>query len=176
MEHPTRRSLPRRANCSPRPRPGQSLVEMVLSLLILLLLIFGGMDGIQIMMAHYAVGQAARAAAHQAALDGGPSPAVDAVARLILDTSMSTRSSNATIATTCAQPCDRFSAVTVEITYRDEVWAPLWPGGSIFTVRKATTRTTEKDGGNASGPASANGPGSGSPPVYCGIPGGPSCP
>ncbi len=176
MEQQSLRRVPAGAKHYQRQRPGQSLVELALSLLILLGIIFGGLDGIQIMMAHYAVGQAARAAAHQAALDGGPSPAVDAVARLILDTSMSTRSSNATIVTTCSQPCDRFSPVTVEITYHDEVWAPLWPGGSTFTVRKATTRTTEKDGGAGSGPATANGPGSGSPPVYCGIPGGPPCP
>ncbi len=160
-----------------RPRrPGQSLVELALTLLILLTLIFGGIDGIQIAMAHYAVGQAARAAAHQAALDGGPSPATDAVARLILDRSMSTSASRATITTTCATPCQRFSPVTVEITYRDAVWAPLWPGGSTFTVQKAATRATEKDGGSSSGPASVNGPGTDSPPAYCGILGGPPCP
>ncbi len=161
---------------SQRRRHGQSLVELALSLLILLTLIFGGIDAIQIAMAHYAVGQAARAAAHQAALDGGPSPAADAVAHLILNRSMSTSASKATITTTCAAPCQRFSPVTVEITYQDAVWAPLWPGGSTFTARKAATRATEKDAGSSSGPASVNGPGEGSPSVYCGVLGGPPCP
>jgi hypothetical protein len=159
-----------------RQRPGQSLVELTLCLMILLAIIFGGMDALQIMMAHYAVGQAARAAAHQAALDGGPSSAVNDVAKLILDASMSTRASKATIHTTCDNPCDRFSPVTVEIAYQDQLWAPLWPGDATFSVRKAATRTTEKDAGSGTGSATANGPGSGSPPQYCGIPGGPPCP
>ncbi len=159
-----------------RLRSGQSLVELTLCLMILLTIIFGAIDGLQIIMAHYAVGQAARAAAHQAALDGGPSPAVDDVAKLILDTSMSTQASKATIYTTCDSPCDRFSPVTVEIAYHDQVWAPLWPGGATFNVRKAATRTTEKDAGASTASSSVNGPSTGAPPVYCGIPGGAPCP
>ncbi len=159
-----------------RQRPGQSLVELALCLMILFAIIFGAIDGIQIIMAHYAVGQAARAAAHQAALDGGPSPAVNDVAKLILNTSMSTDASKATILTTCATPCDRFSPVTVEIAYHDQVWAPLWPGGATFNVRKAATRTTEKDAGPGTASSSVNGPSAGAPPVYCWIPGGAPCP
>lgn len=158
-----------------RQRHGQSLVELALCLLILLGIIFGGIDGMQITMAHYAVGQAVRAAVHQAALDGGPSPAVNDVATLILDTSMSTDASKAMIVTTCATPCDRFSPVTVEIAYQDQVWAPLWPGGATFTVRKAATRTTEKDAGSGTA-SSVNGPSTGAPPVYCGIPACAPCP
>lgn len=176
MQQAMRHKYPGRTLLRARQRRGQSLVELALCLMILLAIIFGAIDGLQMVMAHYAVGQAARAAAHQAALDGGPSPAVNDVAKLILDTSMSTRASRATIYTTCDTPCDRFSPATVEIAYQDQLWAPLWLGGATFSLRKAATRTTEKDAGSGAGSATANRPGSGSPPVYCGIPGGPPCP
>ena len=51
---------------------GQAMVEMALVMVILLLLILGGLDGLQILMTQYTVNQAVRAAAHQAALIGGP--------------------------------------------------------------------------------------------------------
>ena len=53
-------------------RPGQSLVEFALVLGVLLLIILGGIDAVQILMTQYTVNQAVRASAHQAALVGGP--------------------------------------------------------------------------------------------------------
>src|SRR5438045_3615537 len=54
------------------PAPGQALVEMALALGIILLVILCGLDLLQIVMTQYTVSQAVRAAAHQAALIGGP--------------------------------------------------------------------------------------------------------
>src|SRR6266545_6752660 len=54
------------------PSPGQAMVEMAIVIGILLLVILGGLDVLQIQMTQYTVSQAVRAAAHQAALIGGP--------------------------------------------------------------------------------------------------------
>jgi TadE-like protein len=80
---------------------GQAMVELSLALMVLLLLVLGAISTIQILMAQYSVAQAARAAAHQAALIGGADGAggnladaggrVAEAARLILDGGMGTR-------------------------------------------------------------------------------------
>ena len=137
---------------------GQAMVEMTLVIGILLLVILGGLDGLQIMMTQYTVSQAVRAAAHQAALIGGPdgqngawgdgahpSGTVADTARVILDSGMVTDSSKATITVSCARtPCRRYDAITVRITYQDAIWAPIGP----FQVAHAdlsATRLAEKD-------------------------------
>src|SRR5688500_10298109 len=72
-------------------RAGQSLVELAIVLPLLALLIFGGIDAVQVLMTNYTVERAVRAAAHQAALDGGASSAVNTVAELILDSGIGMR-------------------------------------------------------------------------------------
>lgn len=131
---------------------------MALVIGILLLVILGGADALQIMMTEYTVSQAVRAAAHQAALIGGldgqngawgdgahPSGTVADTARLVLDSDMVTDSSKAAITVSCARtPCRRYDPITVRITYQDAIWAPLGP----FQLAKAdlsATRLAEKD-------------------------------
>jgi len=134
------------------------MVEMALVIGILLLVILGGIDVLQVQMTQYTVSQAVRAAAHQAALIGGPdgqngswgsgthpSGTVADTARLILDSGMMTDSGKAAITVTCARrPCRRYDPITVRITYQDAIWAPIGP----FQLVKAdlgATRLAEKD-------------------------------
>ncbi len=138
---------------------GQALVELALVIGIVLLVILGGIDALQILTTQYTVSQAVRAAAHQAALLGGPdgqngswgntsappSGTVAETARVILDSGMLTDSHKATISVTCAtKPCRRYSAVTVRITYADDLWAPLGPFQTLQADLSAT-RAAEKD-------------------------------
>lgn len=144
-----------------RPRAGgQAMVEMAIVIGVLLLVILGGLDCLQLAMTNYTVSQAVRAAAHQAALIGGPdgqnggwgpaaspkaSGTVAQTARTILDSGMVTDATKATISVSCAHPCRRYSAITVRITYAEAVWAPF-PG--VFTtinVSQSATRAAEKD-------------------------------
>jgi len=137
---------------------GQAMVEMAIVIGVLLLVILGGLDVLQIQMTQYTVSQAVRAAAHQAALIGGPdgqngswgdgarpSGTVADTARVILDSGMVTNSSKATITVSCARtPCRRYDPITVRITYQDAIWAPIGP----FQLAKAdlsATRLAEKD-------------------------------
>src|SRR5215813_9984515 len=119
-------ALHQRSRCvgfpNPEPRTlnpiqvsGQALVEMALVMGILLLVILGGLDGLQILMTQYTVNQAVRASAHQAALIGGPDGAngslktngthatgtVAETARTILNSGMMTNTDDATITVTC---------------------------------------------------------------------------
>jgi hypothetical protein len=147
-----------RQTCARQRLRGQAMVEMALVIGILLLVILGGADALQIMMTQYTVSQAVRAAAHQAALIGGPDGASGAwgdgahpsgtvadTARLVLDSGMVTDSSKAAITVSCARtPCRRYDAITARITYQDAIWAPLGP----FQLAKAdlsATRLAEKD-------------------------------
>ena len=134
------------------------MVEMALVLLVLLLLILGGIDGLQMLLTHYTVSQAVCAAAHQAALVGGPDGAngtwgvgthpsgtVAETARLILDSGMVTSASKATITVSCAHtPCRRYDPITVRLVYQDTVWVPIGPFEPISFNRSAT-RLAEKD-------------------------------
>ena len=138
---------------------GQALIEMALAMGVLLLFVLGGLDCLQLLMTNYTVSQAVRAAAHQAALIGGPdgqngswgegthpSGAVAETARVILDSGMATHSTNATITMSCARtPCRRYDPISVRIQYRDDVWAPF-PG--VFrevTADLSAVRLAEKD-------------------------------
>lgn len=138
-------------------RRGQAMVEMAMVIGILLLVVLGGIDGLQILMTQYSVAQAARAAAHQAALIGGPDGANGALdghatgsiaetARLVLDSGMMTDARQATITVSCAgSPCRRYSPITVRITYQGELWAPIGPFTAVGADISAT-RASEKDG------------------------------
>lgn len=141
---------------------GQALVEMALAMGVLLLFTLGALNCLQLMMTQYTVSQAVRAAAHQAALIGGPdgqngswdgegglpSGTVAETARVILDAGMVTDSTHSTITVTCARiPCRRYDPITVRIRYRDDVWAPF-PG--VFREVHAdlsAVRLAEKDRG-----------------------------
>jgi len=140
--------------------PGQAMVEMALVIGIVLLVILGGLDLLQIAMTQYTVSQAVRASAHQAALIGGPDGAngtwgegsghptgtIAETARTILDSGMVTDARKATITVTCARtPCRRYDPITVRIQYRDSVWAPF--PGLLTDVRPdlSATRASEKD-------------------------------
>jgi Flp pilus assembly protein TadG len=142
-----------------RPRRGQALVEMALVIGIVLLVILGGLDGLQILMTQYTVNQAVRASAHQAALIGGPDGSngnlqtsgthatgtVAETARTILNSGMVTSANNATITVTCVRnPCRRYDAITVRITYQTGIWAPLGPFKLVKADLKAI-RLAEKD-------------------------------
>jgi Flp pilus assembly protein TadG len=139
--------------------PGQAMVEMALVLAILLLLILGGIDGLQILMTQYTVNQAVRASAHQAALIGGPDGAngslktsgahatgtIADTARTILNSGMVTSANNAAITVACARnPCRRYDSITVQITYQAGIWAPIGPFKLVTADLKAT-RLAEKD-------------------------------
>ena len=138
---------------------GQAMVEMAIVIGVLLLVILGGLDCLQLLMTNYTVSQAVRASAHQAALLGGldgssgswgnatkPTGTVAETARVILDSGMATDAHKAMITVTCARtPCRRYDPITVRITYREAVWAPC-PG--VFTEATAdlsATRLAEKD-------------------------------
>jgi len=167
-----------------RPRfahtPGQAMVELAIAMGVLLLLILGAIDAIQIMMTQYTVNQAARAAAHQAALIGGMDSSRDRnaawlrmldgvdgtvaqTARAILDSGMTTSSTKASIAVTCSpSPCRRYSAITVRLYYYDDLWAPAGP----FTAVEADYRATRVAEQDQQTPGGGGGPGP--------IPGGPT--
>jgi len=124
------------------------MVEMTIVLLLLTMLVFGAVCALQILMAQYTVAQAARVAAHQAALiggDDGPNGTVAGMAREVLDGGMGTRSDRASISVQCAtDPCRRYAAITVRISYRDELWAPIGPFGEVVADASAT-RAAERD-------------------------------
>ncbi|MFO7168289.1 MAG: TadE/TadG family type IV pilus assembly protein [Chloroflexota bacterium] len=137
------------------------MVEMTIVMLILLLLVFGAITVMQILMTQYTVAQAARAAAHQAALLGGPdgpdgglatAPGqVAESARLILDGGMGTSAARATMTVTCRNAegqavsrCRRYDAITVRIQYDDTPWAPIGPFDRIRADISAT-RAAERD-------------------------------
>ena len=141
------------------PAPGQAMVELALVIGLLLIVLLGGLDLLQIAMTQYTVSQAVRASAHQAALIGGPDGAngswgdgghptgtIAETARTILDSGMVTDATRATITVTCARtPCRRYDPITVRIQYRDSVWAPF--PGLLTDVHPdlSATRASEKD-------------------------------
>jgi Flp pilus assembly protein TadG len=132
-----------------------------MALFILLLVLLGMVDTVQIMMTRYTVAQAVRAAAHQAALIGGPDGTNGALsttkdgrakgtiadtARLIFDSGMATDSSKATIHVTCgSSPCRRYNPITVRIQYQDTLWVPI-PMFTDVHADLSATRAAEKDG------------------------------
>jgi Flp pilus assembly protein TadG len=128
-----------------RRRTGQALVELTLVLPILMLVVLGLVSVGQLLLANYTVNQAARAAAHQAALSGGTASVASNTAKQVIDSGIGMHSGNAQITTQCTRnPCRRYAAVTVQIHYRDSFWAPL-PGMSSFQISSSATRAAERD-------------------------------
>jgi hypothetical protein len=125
--------------------PGQAIVELMIVLGILITLILGLVGVGQVLLANYTVSQAARAAAHQAAVAGGAAEPAEAAARNILEGGVGTDPEGAEVRVRCAAPCRRYDPVSVEIVYRGAFWAPLPPLFTDFTVRAAATRAAERD-------------------------------
>ena len=128
-----------------RKAPGQALVELMVVLGVLLTLILGMVCVGQILLANYTLSQAARAAAHQAAIAGGAPDVAVLAARNVIDGGVGTRAADATITVSCDQPCRRYAPVTVSIVYSGAFWAPLPPLFTEFTVRATATRAAERD-------------------------------
>ncbi len=144
---------------------GQAVVEFVIVLGLLLTLIFSLVCIGQILLANYTVTQAARAAAHQAALAGGASTAARDAAEQILESGVGTSaaSDKLSLRVVCEDParigpndepgdpsntasiCRRYYPVTVRVQYRDSFWAPLPPLFTAFTVNAQATRAAERD-------------------------------
>jgi len=132
---------------SSRRQRGASLVEFALVLPILIVLIIGGIDALQLVTSHYLVAWATREAAHQAALDGGASTQAEQLAAVILENGI-TDATYATVAVACPASCARYQPITVTIRYTASVWVPLGPFNTIQIVRTAT-RASERDGAAA---------------------------
>ena len=136
-----------------RSSRGQALAETALMFFILVLVVFGSLVALQWVLTDYTVTQAARAAVHQAALVGGydgERGSVEQTARTALDTSLTTRSEHADIQVTCADPCRRYSAITVDIQYVDEPWIAIGPFQQI-RAHARITRAAEQDGPGTGG-------------------------
>lgn len=135
----------RLAQTAPR-QPGQALVEFLLVVPILLLLVLGLTCVGQILLANYTVSQAARAAAHQAAIAGGEPDAAYTTAEQVIDAGVGTSYRDAAVTVRCERaPCRRYDPVAVVIVYRSGFWAPLPPLFTNFTVRAEATRAAERD-------------------------------
>ncbi|RMD75659.1 MAG: pilus assembly protein [Chloroflexi bacterium] len=129
-------------------KKGQTLIEMALALPILLTLVVGLFSVGQLLLTHYAVNQAARAAAHQAALTGGDRTATETAARQALAGSAWVTPSNSEVVIACPRrPCRRYDPITVEVRYRAALWIPiaLLPFGDELVVRASATRAAERD-------------------------------
>lgn len=124
---------------------GQAIVELTISLGVLLTLILGLVGAGQILLANYAVSQAARAGAHQAAIDGGGAEAAERAARNVIAGGVGTQSGAAEVEVRCPAPCRRYAPVTVSVVYTGALWAPVPPLLSEFTVRASATRAAERD-------------------------------
>lgn len=127
---------------------GQAIVEFVMVLGIFLGLVFGLIGVGQMLLANYAVNQAARAAAHQAAIAGGQSRPAEDAAELVLNAGVGTHISRATVAVNCVPvsggaTCRRYDPVTVTVVYQDRLWVPF--PLDEFTLRAEATRASERD-------------------------------
>ncbi len=131
-----------------RRNQGQALVETLLALPILLLLVLGLIGLGQILLANYTVTQAARAAAHQAAIAGGGATgeaAARATAQQVIAAGVGMEPDQAQVTVTCAAPCRRYASITVTVRYQGEFWAPLPPLFTAFEVRAEAVRAAERD-------------------------------
>lgn len=131
-----------------RCRRGQALIETVLTLPILLLLMFGLIGLGQVLLANYTVIQAARAAAHQAAIAGGGRMGETMAwqtAQQVIAAGVGMDPGRAQIEVACDPPCRRYAPITVTVHYRGTYWAPLPPLFTDFTVSARTVRAAERD-------------------------------
>ncbi|MEI8166251.1 MAG: TadE family protein [Chloroflexales bacterium] len=132
-----------------RMRPherGQALIEFAIVIGLFLTLILGLVCVGQVLLANYAVSQAARAAAHQAAIAGGVPDAAYAAATQVIDAGIGTDATAATVTVTCTrQPCRRYDPITVTVDYAGAFWAPLPPIFTTFALHAQATRAAERD-------------------------------
>lgn len=132
-----------------RPRRAQSLVEFALVVGPLLLIIFCGINALQLLLTRQAITQAAVVAANRAALVGGDDREINRgdvvrAAEQVLDSGTITRASEATITVACAAQCRRYDPITVNIAYAGQYWVPLGPFTTL-SLRAAVTRASEQD-------------------------------
>lgn len=143
-----------------RKERGQAVVETVIVIGIFLVLILGLTCVGQILLANYTVSQAARAAAHQAAIEGGEpdSAKIAAESAINAGVGMEYSSESTTITVTCRKPssdpakpgpqvsvCRRYYPISVRITYTDEFWVQMPPLFTGFAVQVDATRAAERD-------------------------------
>jgi Flp pilus assembly protein TadG len=134
---------------------GQALIEFSLVLMLLVTLIFGTIGTLQVILTTYAVGHAARSAAHEAALIGGydgPQGRVWRAAAQALDGGMATHSTKAMIEVTCRRldgaitsTCRRYDLITITVVYRDQPWVPMPPFLGELQISASASRTSEQD-------------------------------
>lgn len=133
-----------------RKRRGQGMVEAAIVLPILFLVILCGLDALQVYIAHYTVNQAARVAAHQAALLGGYDQSVADIAATTLNSGIFTNAASMVISGGCGsapdyrRACRRYDAITIKIIYTSQVFVPFGPFNQ-FTVTRYATRAAEQD-------------------------------
>lgn len=136
----------RALSATSRRERGQAIVELIVVLPVLLMLLLGMVSLGQLLLANYTVNQAARAAAHQAAIAGGEPEAAYSAAESVIDSGVGTSFANATVRVACErEPCRRYDPITVDVTYRGGFWAPLPPLFNEFSVRASATRAAERD-------------------------------
>jgi TadE-like protein len=109
-------------------RVGQAMVELTLVIGLFMLLILGLVSVGQVLLANYTVSQAARAAAHQAAIAGGAPEAAEAAAAQVLDAGVGTRARSLP----SLRPCDCHGGLPGRI-----LGAPAAP---LHRVRRARRR------------------------------------
>ena len=130
--------------------PGQSLVELAIVLPLLLMLLFGLFAGGQWLLAYQSVQQAARVAAHQAAIAGGD-PVVGRESALnVLDGGVITERQHATVTVSCPHQrttgCRRFAPITVTVVYQLQLAVPPVPGfPSQIQLESTVVRANERD-------------------------------
>lgn len=134
---------------------GQAVVEFLLVFGVLILLIFGLVNIGQLLLSNYTINQAARVAAHQAAIEGGDvSAAQDAAYNTIKGGVTTSQENIESFTVVCADaedlsmvkdPCRRYDAITVSIVYESEFLIPMPPLFSTFTVTADATRAAERD-------------------------------
>ena len=125
---------------------GQAVVEFLIVLGVFLTLILGLVCVGQLLLANYTVNQAARAAAHQAAIQGGTPAAAYTAAQDVINSGVGTSYSGATVNVNCVRtPCRRYDPITVNVAYTGSFWAPMPPLFTTFTVHAQATRAAERD-------------------------------
>jgi hypothetical protein len=162
LAHQTTRACYRaRTRCVHGRASGQALVEMALTFVILLTLIFGGVSAMQILAVQYTVGQAVRTAAHEAALMGStggmqhgrvyilkdaPGPVADAARNVLTGGVFTADLAKATISASCAaNPCRRYSPITVQVRFEDQTLTPIPMVLDRVVANRTATRASEKD-------------------------------
>jgi len=148
MDYPpriaSRPAGPRQLAHTYRPH-GQALVEFTLIGGLFLLLLLGMVNIGQLLLANYTVSQAARAAAHMAAIEGGDLAAAERAAEQVFMGGLGTDSGTKTVIISCSTtPCRRYSPITVTVRYEQEFLARL-PIFDTFRLEAKAIRAAERD-------------------------------